>query len=207
MKKIILMTLSLIVLGFLGFEWAEAVSVSIDTEKETYHYGDYLTFTITVDEVTGSFATLFVVDESGKRSSPIVLPVTNPITVQTAPFPFEKLTYPEGKWALEVEYGGVTDIAEFFVKDSGQIVIPIWIKDVGRMYANDSISAEQYVTSIEFLIAEKIIKIPDYEKQNTEKKIPEWIRTTTDWWTQGMISDHEYATSLEFLIKKEIIVV
>ena len=188
---------------------ADATSISIDTEKDNYHYGDNLTFTIKVSEITGDLAILYITDESGKKSSPIPIPISQLIIVETSPFPFEKAIYPEGKWVLEIEYGEAKDSTEFFLLDSGQVVIPIWIKDVGKMWVNDLIDGEQYATAIEFLIKESIIDISrvDNQEENKEVKIPQWIKTNTSWWAQGLITDQEYAKSLEYLIKVGIIIV
>jgi len=51
-------------------------TVSIFTEKEIYSYGDFLTFTIEVSEITGEPAILHIIDESGKKSSAIPIPIT-----------------------------------------------------------------------------------------------------------------------------------
>lgn len=207
MRKILFSVLAvLMVFGYTSF--AQATSVSIDTEKETFYYGDYLAFTVTVDQVANGFATIFLIDENGKKSSPIPLAISQEVTNEVSPFPFEKTIYPEGKWTLEIEYAGAKSQTEFFLKDSGKIVIPIWIKDVGKMWANNLISGEQYITAIEYLIEENIVVISETQgQQDSTKKIPQWIKTTTSWWSEGIISDQEYAKSLEFLIKEGIIVV
>ena len=208
-KFVLIFTFLFIIFGYISaVPLVEAVSVTIETEKETFFYGDYLSFTIKVDEITGDFATLFIIDEKGKRSSPISLPILDKTVEQRSPYPFEKVIYPEGKWTLEIEYSGDKDQTEFFLKDSGQIIIPIWIKDVGKLWSSDQISGEQYATAIEFLIKENIIVIPEIQSEsNGGKKIPQWIKTTTSWWTEGIISDQEYAKSLEYLIKAGIIIV
>lgn len=187
--------------------YAEGVSVSIETDKQTYYFGDHLTFAVTVDEITKELAMLVLIDGNGKRSSVIPIPIYELNTVETSPFPFDKLVYPEGKWVLEIEYDGVMATTEFFVKDSGQIIIPAWIKDIGKMWANDLITDEYYITAIEFLIREDIIIIPEIESSEGDKKIPQWVKALTGWWSEDMISDHEYAKSLEYLIKVGVIVV
>lgn len=199
-----LISISIIFLFIFQVSFANALSIT--TEKETYHYGDYLTFTITVDEVTGDLAILYVVDANGKKSSPIALPLSELVTVQTSPFPFEKMTYPEGKWSLEIEYEGILEVAEFNIKDSGQISIPTWIRDVGKMWANNLITEVQFASSIEFLINENIINVPNVDKiDNNSLAVPPWLKISTGWWAQGLVSDQEYANLIEFLIKKEII--
>jgi hypothetical protein len=208
-KSAIILVSILIIFGCVSLvPFAEAVSISIETEKETFFYGNYLSFTVKVDEIADDVAVLFIIDENGKKSSPIPFPISQLITVQKSPFPFEKAVYPEGKWTLEIEYSDAKASTEFFLKDSGKIVIPVWIRDVGKMWSSNLISGEQYATAIEYLIKENIIVISQVEEQeSTDKKIPQWIKTTTSWWSEGKISDEEYAKSLEYLIKMGIIVV
>ncbi len=209
MKWIFLVALTVLIFNFVYFHEAEAVSVSIDTEKETYYYGDYLTFIVTVDEVTGNLAILNIIDENGKQSSPIGIPISDTVTVQRAQDPFGNQTYPEGKWILRIEYEGFTDEVEFLLKDSGQLVFPIWFVTSGKLWANDQINENVYAGDIRKLIKENFIKIPNFERTNNPDsvKIPIWVKNTNAWWTVGLISDQEFANCIEFLIKKEIIVV
>jgi len=196
-----------ILLGF-TFQMSYSQGVSITTEKETYYYGDHLTFTITVDVVTGSLATLYVVDESGKRGSPIPIPISQIVTTTTAPEPFRNETYSEGVWTLMLEYNGVADQVEFSLEDSGQLVFPIWFLISGKLWVNDQINENVYAGDIRRLVKENIISMPpDNNSEKISAIIPYWVKTTTVWWTVGLISDQEYADSLEFLIKKEIIII
>jgi len=186
-----------------------ASSINIYTEKEVYSYGEILTFTIEVLEITAEFATLHIIDESGERSSPIPIPVTELKTVIPSPYPFESSVYPLGKYTLEIEYSGIIDSVEFELIDSGNVLIPIWIKEISKYWYNSAISDLEFADGIEFLIKERIIIVPQTESQSTanEITIPDWFRTRTGWWIDGIISDMEYAASLEYLIKAGIIVV
>lgn len=183
-------------------------SISIQTEKELYSYGDTLSFTIEVSEITGEDAILHIVDEVGKRSSAIPISITDLKTVIPSPFPFEAAVYPQGKYTLEIEYSGNSDTAKFELKDSGNIVIPLWIREVSKYWYNNEISDLEFADGIEFLIKEGIIIVPQSESQTpgNEVKIPNWVKTSTGWWIDRIISDNEYAASLEYLIKAGIIV-
>ena len=181
--------------------------INIVTEKEIYSYGDFLTFTIEVSEITNEIAILYIVDEKGKRSSAIPIEITDYTTVIPSPFPFESSVYPLGKYILEINYSGSTDTVEFELIDSGYVVIPLWIREFAKYWYNGAISDIEYSNGIEFLIKEKIIVVPQTitEENSSEVSIPSWIKISTGWWIDRIISDTEYAASLEYLIKVGII--
>ena len=184
-------------------------TVSIYTEKEIYSYGDFLTFTIEVSEITGGTAILHIIDESGKKSSAIPIPITELKTEVPSPFPFESSVYPLGTYTLEIEYSGSSTVTEFELIDSGKIVIPLWIREFAKYWYNDEITDVEFSNGIGFLIKEGIIVVPETQSQETSNEvvIPEWIKDSTGWWIDRQISDTEFAKGIEFLIKEGIIVI
>jgi len=184
-------------------------SIYINTEKAVYSYGEHLSFTVEVSEVTGELATLYIIDESQTSSSAIPITITQTKTEFPSPYPFEETVYPQGQYTLQIEYSGSSDTAEFELIDSGKIVIPLWVKEFSKYWHNDQISDFEFADGIEFLIKEGIIIVPRSESQTlaNEVKIPNWVKTSTGWWIDGIISDNEYAASLEYLIKAGIIII
>jgi len=184
-------------------------TVSIYTEKEIYSYGDFLSFTIQVSEITGEPAILYIIDEAGKKSSAIPIPVIELKTKVPSPFPFESNVYPLGMYTLEIQYSGSSSMTEFELIDSGNIVIPLWIRELAKYWYNGAITDVEFSNGIGFLIKEGIIVIPETQNQKTsdEVKIPEWVKDSTGWWIDRQISDVEFAKGIEFLIKEGIIVV
>ena len=184
-------------------------TVSIFTEKEIYSYGDFLTFTIEVSEITGEPAILHIIDESGKKSSAIPIPITELKTEVPSPFAFESSVYPLGMYSLEIQYSGSSSMTEFELIDSGKIVIPLWIREFAKYWYNGAITDVEFSNGIGFLIKEGIIVVPETQNQKTSDEviIPEWIKASTGWWIDGEISDMEYAKGIEFLIMEGIIVV
>ena len=184
-------------------------TVSIYTEKEIYSYGDFLSFTIQVSEITGEPAILYIIDESGKKSSAIPIPITELETEVPSPFPFESNVYPLGMYTLEIQYSGSSSVTEFELIDSGNIVIPLWIRELAKYWYNGAITDVEFSNGIGFLIKEGIIVVPETQNQKTsdEVKIPEWFKASTGWWIDRQISDVEFAQGIEFLIKEGIIVV
>ena len=51
-----------------------------------------------------------------------------------------------------------------------QSLIPVWIKDVAEFWAEDEISDKDFVQSIEYLIENSIVSIPQIEKMKTENQ-------------------------------------
>jgi len=210
-EKTILVILSLFTItSFVGISNVySAPIITIDTDKNTYSYGDFLTFTVEVSEITGELATLHIIDESGKSSRDIPISITELKTIVPSPYPFESSVYPQGMYTLNIEYSGSSDTTEFELIDSGNIVIPSWIKELARDWTGELISDNQFAMGIKFLIKENIIVITEFgnQEENNEVKIPQWIKTSTVWWLDGKISDQEYVKSLEYLIKVGIIIV
>ena len=182
-----------------------APTVSIYTEKEIYSYGDFLTFTIEVSEITEDLAILHIIDESGKSSSAIPIPITELKTVVPSPFPFESEVYPLGTYTLEIQYSDSTDTTEFELIDSGKFLLPIGTKQVAVAWIEGDISDTFFM---KFLIRQNPTLFSTEQNSEPENvKIPHWVKAITGWWIDEKISDKEFATALEYLIKVGIIVV
>lgn len=208
MKKNLLV-FSLIILSTIPV-FAQENSVKITTDKETYYFGDFLKFTINVDKITGDFAVIHIVDSSGKKSSPINLPIVEKVTTITAPNPFGAEIFGEGEYTIEIDYSRNYDSTKFFVKDSGNVVISVWIKDLGVWWIEGLITDSEYAKGIEYLIENNVIVISqEIIKEDSESSIPEWFRYTTKLWIQedNGITDEEYANALAHLIKIGVIVI
>ncbi len=143
-------------------------TVTIQMEKTVYTYGEKLFYVIEVSEVTGETATIYIRDEQGKGSSGIPISITELKTPVPSKFPFEKEIFPIGKYYVNVEYSGASDSIEFELVDSGNIVIPFWIKQVAYFWISEQISDETFADAIEFLIKNEIIVVPETEKESTE---------------------------------------
>jgi len=125
------------------------------------------------------------------------------------PNTFDKTIFKAGKYVVDVQYSENTSFTEFILFDSGEIVIPIWIKDVTRFWYDDTILDSHFADAIEFLIKNEIIVIPQTESDGIVKEItiPSWIKTNAGWWIDGLITDTEFAQGLQYLIKVGIIVI
>jgi hypothetical protein len=87
-----------------------------------------------------------------------------------------------------------------------EIKIPTWIKTNAGWWADGTIGDTTFITGIEFLVKEGIIKVDSTsQKSEVSKEIPTWIKTNAGWWADGTIGDTTFITGIEFLVKEGII--
>jgi len=84
--------------------------------------------------------------------------------------------------------------------------IPVWIKNTAEAWASDSedIDEDEYLISVNFLIIESMIKVPD-TSEPLVSEIPLRVKKVAKSWTDGELSDLEYIRHLERLIERGII--
>ena len=153
--------------------------------------------------------TLHIRDESGKNSAPIVLQIVNATTSITARESFDPTIYKSGVYYLDVEYSGAKASTSFKIISSDMIVIPSWVKNLGKWWSEELVTDRDFARGIEYLIKEKIIIIPESVNQDssTVTKIPAWIKTNAGWWADNRISDSDFALGIQYLIRNGIITV
>ena len=184
-------------------------SVSIETSQSIYHYGEYLTTTINVSEITGDFATIYIIDSSQKKSILLKPPISQTTSSFPTPFPFDNVRWKPGSYVFELEYSGAQSSTQFSIQDTGEVSIPFWVRDLAKMWITEPLVTDRdFGRAIEYLIQNEIIKIPYTEPEgDVITNIPDWVKTNAEWWVTGKISDTEFTVALQYLIKKGIILV
>jgi len=93
-----------------------------------------------------------------------------------------------------------------FLKMMEENTIPSWIKNNAGWWADNKINDNDFISGIEYLIENKIIKISTYaNKENFTDVIPSWIKNNAGWWSNGKISDNDFLTGIEYLVENGII--
>ena len=211
MKIVALSLLLLIIMSGLPFmdQTFAAPVVSIETSQETYHYGDHLSMTIIVSEITGDTATVYIIDTEERKSMLLSPPITQETTEFPSNFPFDATIWKTGTYMLEVEYSGSKSSVQFSIEDTGEIALPFWIKDLAHMWITEPLVTDKdFARAIEYLIQKEIIKIPYTEPEGeTISSIPDWVKNNAEWWIDEKISDTEFTLSLQYLVQKGIITV
>ncbi|MEK0339683.1 MAG: peptidase, partial [Nitrosopumilus sp.] len=60
-------------------------------------------------------------------------------------------------------------------------IIPDWIKNNARSWSSSSISDNEFIDGIEYLIEKEIISVMPSERSTFEKEIPDWIKNNAKW--------------------------
>lgn len=87
------------------------------------------------------------------------------------------------------------------------ISIPDWIRNNAGWWADGQIDDNSFVQGIQYLIKEKIMKIPQ-TAQGTgtgANQIPEWIKNNAKWWADGSIDDSSFVQGIQYLIQNRIL--
>ena len=202
----LLVTLSF--LPSLGLTFA-APTISIETSQSVYEYGDHLIMIINVSEITGDDARIYITDQAERKSLLLQQPISQEYTEFPSNFPFDSAIWKSGTYVLEFEYSGDKSSTQFTIEDTGKITLPFWIKELAKMWINQSLVTDKdFARAIEYLIQVEIIKIPYTEPEGeTISSIPEWVKNNAGWWIEGKISDTEFVLALQYLVKTGIITV
>jgi len=86
-------------------------------------------------------------------------------------------------------------------------VIPKWVKNNAKWWANGSIDDKSFVQGIQYLIKEQIVdiaKLP-YPSSWMDKKIPSWVKNNASWWADDLIHEDEFIKGIKYLAEKGII--
>ena len=85
--------------------------------------------------------------------------------------------------------------------------IPDWIKNTAGWWATDTISENEFLNAIEFLVNDEIIQVNTLQSGENSQGVPDWIKNTAGWWATDAISDNEFVNAIRFMINKNIITV
>ena len=85
--------------------------------------------------------------------------------------------------------------------------IPEWVKDIGNWWSIGNISDKKFTKSMEYMIKNKIVIIPENKKfENTnELKMISFVRNNFSQWSQNEIPNEEFYKNMNWLIENEFI--
>ena len=78
---------------------------------------------------------------------------------------------------------------------------PAWIKNNAGWWADGTISENEFLSGIEFLIADGIIDVPETAVSgDTSQGVPAWVKNNAGWWADGTISDSDFLGGIQHLV-------
>ena len=80
--------------------------------------------------------------------------------------------------------------------------VPTWVKNNAGWWADGQIDDKSFVTGIQWMIEEKIIKVPSTTRSSsTSDEIPDWVKNTAGWWATDAIKENDFVNAIQYLIK------
>ncbi len=110
-----------------------------------------------------------------------------------------------GLYKVKVKYD--TEEVESFSISILKEMVPSWIKNNAKWWAQKQIGDSDFISGIQFMIQQKIILVSGTpgELSQGDIPVPEWVRNNAGWWADDQISEDEFVKALEFLIQNGII--
>ncbi|MFB3096386.1 MAG: hypothetical protein ACE1YX_01665, partial [Nitrosopumilaceae archaeon] len=85
--------------------------------------------------------------------------------------------------------------------------VPDWVKANADWWSQGLITDADFMSGIEFLIAQGIIIIPATQiSADSTADIPNWLRSNAEWWATGLITEADFVQGLQWLIINGIII-
>ena len=93
--------------------------------------------------------------------------------------------------------------AQFF----SNAAIPYWFKNIALWWSAGKISNDEFITSIEYLMNEKIIRVPQIESDDDSinRHIPLVFKNNARLWSHDQITDTEFIDNIQILVKNGVI--
>jgi len=195
---------------------ANNYTVEIYSDKESYNLGETVTFSGNVnkyDEDRNLRISIF--DSSNKFIITQKTPVNIDGTFSHSVILNEKFS--DGDYIVRAQYGSSKITVEkmsFVINSDGTSMeqklpsakVPDWIKFTSGVWVDGQSSDGEFISAIQFLIADKIIVLPPTAQGSgaVSNEIPSWIKFTTGVWVDGQSSDGEFIGAIQFLIKEGI---
>lgn len=85
--------------------------------------------------------------------------------------------------------------------------IPNWIKDITNWWTLEKITDENFLKSLEYMIENKIIIVPEKQSLDNDKelKMLSWTRNNLNIWSQNESSSEEFFKNIHWLIENKFI--
>ena len=85
--------------------------------------------------------------------------------------------------------------------------IPDWVRTNAEWWGTDVISDDEFISAIQYMIKENILKIPPTEQGTSSgsNEIPAWIKNNALWWADGLIDDDSFIQGIQYMVEIGII--
>lgn len=147
-------------------------------------------------------------DQSSYRTKRILVDIPIGNNVWTLDSNTDSMEYPKFANTIQAMINSFHIIENAESVDAiSDIVLPEWIRNNAKWWAQGTIVDRDFTAGIQYLIKEKIIQIPETVSSvdGSSQEIPPWIKNNADWWSQGLISDDDFVKGIRYLVEQGII--
>jgi hypothetical protein len=85
------------------------------------------------------------------------------------------------------------------------VLIPGWIKTNAGEWAKGSLTDDDFMKGLQYLVKQKIINDTSDSSSQSFQQIPSWLKNNARWWIDNQISDDEFVKGIQYLIQFGII--
>lgn len=78
--------------------------------------------------------------------------------------------------------------------------IPHWIKNNAKWLSDGSITYDDFVKGIQYLLSQGIIQIPHSTNNTSSQQNSQWVKNTAGLWANGQVSDDEFMKAIQYLV-------
>ena len=194
----------------LGYQRVHQLSMS----KQSYQPNEAITLNINTNGFSDkSIAEILVIDSNnhlmenfGISKSNSTIPLSNAyqnhekywaelLNPITGDFDFARFTV--GDQSLQMPLPSQTPSAT-------SIQIPAWVKNNAGLWAKSSMSDDDFIKGIQYLIKQGIMKRPQSQSSHSNQ-IPKWVKNNAGLWADGTISDNDFVMTIQYLVNNGII--
>ena len=157
---------------------------------------------------------------SGSVSLPLMLNERQPydVVIEVSGILFQQSSPQDASFSIMT--GSKTIQSEFTSKNALRInlalnrdpspepsIVPDWIKNNAKWWAHGEIDDRTFTQSVEYLIQNKIVDIPDlpYPASWMDKDVPSWVKNNASWWADDLIKEDDFIKGIKFLVEKGVI--
>ena len=86
--------------------------------------------------------------------------------------------------------------------------VPDWVKNNANWWSQGQISDAEFMTGIQYLIAQGIVTIPTTQiSADSTEEIPNWMRNNAQWWANDLITETDFIQGIQWLVSNGIIII
>ncbi|MHB8603113.1 MAG: esterase/lipase family protein [Nitrosotalea sp.] len=202
-------------------------SISVDTNKTLYNYGDTITISGVVSPVIpNQKITIHLLSSNGK--SGVIgsdVPNSEGIFSLTSGGVVTSEYFPSGIYTVLVSYDGYQNQVTFTINDNTShsttqpsqtsdsnnsmqlaISIPSWVKKNAKWWAEGQIGDSEFIKGVQYLVQHGIIVVSTTQvNSQTSQGIPSWIKNNAKRWAEGQIGDSDFIKGIQYLVQNGII--